>query len=385
MLDRTGRSRHHSSRGRLFLGIDAFAPTVPLLPAAAARPLEPAAEKSARSNANTMAEFSRTSRAQPVAPYSSRPPSPPSVHIPGPPVHSAHNEMTVVPSYANVDPAQLTMDDLAIITGGKAQSARDTATNWNYADRRTAQPVLDFLFLGPSSIARDRAWLRDNGITMLLAARDARMAEARLMFVDKVAQEMGIHAEHVDVTGNQDLIAALPGVIRSINDHILAVYRRQAQPAAQGENDGGVVVDWGTFKRAKVLIFCETGNERSATIVIAYLMTVFGMDMVQACQFVHYRRFCISMDEDMKWLLQTFEGILSAKKTVNQQQVQAAARDYHLAMPRSKAKRGYDEAVADDSDGDESANPRNYVRDKDRYRDRAAFVPFVDSRDDMME
>lgn len=332
-----------------------------------------------------MAEFyHRAGRAQPVAPYSSRPPSPPSVYIPGPPVHSAHNEMTVVPSYANVDPAQLTMDDLAIITGGKAQSARDTATHWNYADRRTAQPVLDYLYLGPSSIARDRAWLRDNGITMLLAARDARMAEARLMLVDKVAQELGIHAEHVDVTGNQDLIAALPGVIRSINDHILSVYRRQAQPLAQGENNGAVV-DWSTFKRARVLVFCETGNERSATIVIAYLMTVFGMDMVQACQFVHYRRFCISMDEDMKWLLQTFEGILSAKKTVNQQHM-LAARDNNLAVPRnSKSKRGYDETVADDSDGNESAGHYHSSHDKDRYQDRAAFVPFVDVRDDMVE
>jgi serine/threonine/tyrosine-interacting protein len=332
-----------------------------------------------------MSEFSRTSRAQPAAPYSSRPPSPPTVYIPGPPVHNAHNEMTVVPSYANVDPAQLTADDLAIITGGgQAQSVRDTATTWNYANRRTAQPVLDFLYLGPSGVARDRAWLRDHGITMLLAARDARMAEARLMAVDKVAQELGIHAAHVDVTGNQDLIAALPGVIRAINDHILAVYRSQALPAAPGEG-GDVVVDWGAFKRAKVLVFCETGNERSATIVIAYLMTVFGMDMVHACQFVHYRRFCITMDEEMKWLLQTFEGILSAKRTVNQQHVQAAAHDASLGASRGHhSKRGYDEAVADDSD-DEAAGSHNSSRDMDRYRDRAAFAPFVDPRDDMME
>ena len=328
-----------------------------------------------------MADFYRTSRAQPAAPYSSRPPSPPSVYIPGPPVHSTHKEMTVVPSYTNVDPAQLTVDDLAIITGGNAQSARDTATYWNYADRRTAQPVLDFLYLGPSSIARDRAWLRANGITMLLAARDARMAEARLMFVDKVAQELGIQAEHVDVSGHQELIAALPGAIRGINDHILAVHRRQAQSAAPGEHGGGA---WGNFQRAKVLVFCETGNERSATIVIAYLMTVFGMDMVQACQFVHYHRFCISMDEDMKRLLQTFEGLLSAKRTVNQQQMQAA-RDHPLAIPRSTSKRGYEEAVANDDDGDGSAGPHNSCPDEDRYRDRAAFVPFVDPRDDMEE
>ncbi|KAI0132066.1 dual specificity phosphatase [Xylariales sp. AK1849] len=342
-----------------------------------------------------------------AAPYTARPPSPPAIMIPVPSFRKANEPMTCMPSYASVDPLFLSAADLEIITRNKTQEAYDSVNNWTYEDRRTAQPILDFLYLGPSSIARDKEFLKSEGITMLLAARDSRMAQARLMGVDRVARELGIHAEHIDVSGHQELIRSFPDAVRKINEHMLDVYRSQAVNVSQDADTNGIsnpehlqtpdsmVVDRTHFRRGKVLIFCETGNDRSAGIVIAYLMSVFGMDMIQACQFIQFRRFCVSLDEDMKFLLQTFEGILNAQKTVHRHQLHnnqlltpasavtpatanPATPQFVAALPakNTRTKRGIEDTMDDDEDM--GGGEGGFTLDRDRYTDRPAFVPFVD-------
>ncbi|RYP63737.1 hypothetical protein DL771_009136 [Monosporascus sp. 5C6A] len=75
----------------------------------------------------------------PAAPYGRRPPSLPSIFIPGPVIYN-NKLIKVVPSYENVDPALLRVGDLQIITqSGKELIAHDSATNWAYENRRTAQ------------------------------------------------------------------------------------------------------------------------------------------------------------------------------------------------------------------------------------------------------
>ncbi|KAI1641231.1 protein-tyrosine phosphatase-like protein [Biscogniauxia mediterranea] len=320
----------------------------------------------------------------PAAPYSSRPPSPPSIVIPTPIFLHNSEPMKVVPSYANIDPASLSMRDLEIITqNGKTQVAHDSGHSWAYESRRTAQPVLDFLYLGPSSVARDRKWLREHGITLLLAARDAQMAEMRLMAVDKVAEELGIQAEHVDVRGYHELIRAFPSTVRKINDHMLSVYREQALSSPSLDvQDGSMVINGANFRRGKVLVFCETGNDRSAGIVVAYLMAVFGMHMVQACQFIHYKRFCVSLDEEMKYVLKTYEGILLAQRTVHQHEL-TASHDAEL----KKGKRGHDDAMDEDQmmgEGGEGLM-KSCAPDQDRFHGRGGFAPFLDAREITMK
>ncbi|KAI5921522.1 protein-tyrosine phosphatase-like protein [Camillea tinctor] len=323
----------------------------------------------------------------PAAPYSSRPPSPPSIVIPTPVLFHSSEPMKVVPSYANIDPASLSVRDLEIITqNGKTQVAHDSGHTWAYESRRTAQPILDFLYLGPSSVARDRKWLRDHNITLLLAARDAQMAELRLMAMDKVADELGIQAEHVDVRGYHELIRAFPSTVRKINDHMLSVYRGQAL----SEQDGSMVISEAGFRRGKVLVFCETGNDRSAGIVVAYLMAVFGMNMVQACQFIHFKRFCVSLDEEMKYVLKTYEDILIAQRTVHHHELNAssAAANASAAGPAElkKGKRGHEDTMDDDEMGVEQGGPTKVAaQDWDRFHGRGAFAPFLDAREDIME
>ncbi|KAI1501032.1 protein-tyrosine phosphatase-like protein [Biscogniauxia marginata] len=317
----------------------------------------------------------------PAAPYSSRPPSPPSIVIPTPVFLNASEPMKVVPSYASIDPASLSVRDLEIITqNGKTQIAHDSGHAWAYESRRTAQPILDFLYLGPSTVARDRKWLRDNGITLLLAARDAQMAEIRLMAVDKVADELGIQAEHVDVRGYHELIRAFPTTVRKINDHVLSIYREQALSSPSLDvQDGSMVINEANFRRGKVLVFCETGNDRSAGIVVAYLMAVFGMNMVQACQFIHYKRFCVSLDEEMKYVLKTYEDILVAQRTVHQHELASSTAS---PEPKKKGKRGHDDTVDEDQAMD--GTPEAAAPDRDRFYGRQAFVPFLDSKEVIM-
>lgn len=306
----------------------------------------------------------------PAAPYSARPPSPPSIIIPAPAAYNPSDPVVVVPSYHNIDPASLSPEDLNIITGNlRSQVAHDQAGTWNYEDRRTAQSILDYLYLGPGSVARDQKWLRENNITMILAARDKRFAQVQLLAGPaRVASKLGIHTEIIDVADNLELIRTFPRVIRLVNDHILQNYRKQN--TQHSEDSCKMTLDVNNFQQARILIFCETGNDRSAGIIIAYMMAVFGMKMADACQFVHMRRFCISLDEDMKGILMTYEGILKAEREVHQHQLSAPMAQ------RPKNARGIEETMGED-DEEMTDVPSQFRLDQDRYKDRAVWQPFT--------
>ncbi|KAI0502762.1 phosphatases II [Xylaria bambusicola] len=316
--------------------------------------------------------------AVPTAPYTRQTPNPPFVI---PPPTNWTTPMKIVPSYDNVDPSFLSNKDLAIITqNGLEQVAQDSAAHWEYENRRVAQPILDYLYLGPSNVARDRKWLRDEGITMILAARDTKQAGLKIMAFDKLAEEMGIEARYLDVAGYHELIPAFPSAIRMINDHMLRVYREQAVKTAQIDPEtGDMVVDESSIKRGKVLVFCETGNDRSASVVSAYIMAILGLSAAQVCQFLTYKRFCVSMDEDLKHTLRAYEDILLAQRTVHQHEL----KDYsHLArgdIQQKKTKRGIDETVDDDGDDGMTGVNQFEGSDQERFLGRDNFTPFVDA------
>ncbi|OKL63725.1 hypothetical protein UA08_00821 [Talaromyces atroroseus] len=169
---------------------------------------------------------------------------------------------------------------------------------WTYSMRREAQQVLPFLYLGPASVARDKKFVKDEGITLLLSIRDKRAAIVRLLSGTKVAEELGVQSDSVDVDSDQELIALYPQAIRRINQHI-----------SSGASAGSDLPP-------RVLVFCESGNSRSASVVIAYLMSMLNMDMAAAMWAVHHRRFCIDVDDSMRLLLLSFQSILDAKREV---------------------------------------------------------------------
>ncbi|KAI1300914.1 protein-tyrosine phosphatase-like protein [Xylaria venustula] len=312
-------------------------------------------------------------------PYTTKAPSPPPLHVP----HSSWSHpVKVLPRYDNVDPSSLSKEDLAIITqNGVEQVSIDAATNWTYESRRKAQTILDFLYLGPLSAARDIRWLRHEGITMILAARDYRLAGLGIMSVDSLAKEMGIEVRYVDVSNYQELIRAFPTAVRLINDHMLRIYREQAvetsREQANVRDNGTMVVDTAKFRRGKVLVFCETGNDRSAGVTCAYLMALLGMSAVEAFQFINYKRFCISMDEDLKQTLRNYEDILLAQRTVHQHEFRSNLINDRI--PNNRAKRGIDETVDEDGDGGMTGMDSYMSSDRDRFIGRDRFAPFIDA------
>lgn len=234
--------------------------------------------------------------------------------------------------------------------------------DWKYEHRRFAQSIIPFLFLGPSAASKDIEYLKREGITLLLAIRDTKSAIAKMLSGEKVAATLGIEANAVDVSGNQELISAFPRATRIINEHLVRAYKHRV--ANGGKADGS------SFGR--VLVFCESGNERSAVVVAAYLMATYGLDLVAAIQYVQSQRFCVAFDDGLKNLLYSYQDILEAQKTVialSQPQPVASA-----PITASKRRR-----EARDEDEDEDMD-MDRADDEERFGNRSNFVPFRDEK-----
>lgn len=174
--------------------------------------------------------------------------------------------------------------------------------------RRTAQHILPFLLLGPSTVARDIDYVRNNGITMMISVRSAVAARAAPKYLDAstFASAAGLSTLTLDLDSPYDLITRLPQTIKAMNDHLEGTCCKGT--SCEVENITG-----------KILVFCESGNERSTALVAAYLMILFGVDVVSAMQIIQSQRFCIAPEDGMKNMLTTFEDVLTAKREVTMQ------------------------------------------------------------------
>jgi serine/threonine/tyrosine-interacting protein len=227
-------------------------------------------------------------------------------------------------------------------------------SEWKYEMRRKFQPILSFLYLGPSSAARDIDALRKEGITMLLVIRDTMTAQARMLSGAKVAEQLGIEAGAIDVSGNMELIAAFPRATSSINDHLIRIFRQRNPQGISNSTD----VSEGPIP--KVLVFCESGNERSAAVVVAYIMATYELGLVEAIQYVQNQRFCVAFDDEMKHTLLNYHQLLEAKRSVFE-----ARQATPVAI---KSKRRHDE--------EETDIDMDHQDDIDRFVGRSKFAPF---------
>ena len=265
----------------------------------------------------------------------------------------------------------------------------DSMMSWTYEQRRMAQRILPFLFLGPISAARDLAFLQREGITMIMAVRDTMSAQANLLG-SKAAVNAGIESRTIDVAGNQELIAAFPRAIEAINAHLSARYGQQQQTAAELRSQE---------QRSKpsvlgqVLVFCESGNDRSAAVVAAYIMAMFSLDLVSTVQIIQSQRFCVAFDDHMRIMLKSYEGILLAKRDVAEStsklhtaqavrvgivtdaRVQATPKSEGSHRLVRASKRTLDEA----HDGDLSMDDDDNQWDDERFEQRAGYAPFQDT------
>lgn len=190
---------------------------------------------------------------------------------------------------------------------------------------------------------------------MLLVIRDTVMAQAKFLSGDKVAAQLGIESTAVDVSGQQELIAAFPRAIKVINDHLISVYRKFDMRT------------WG-----KVMVFCESGNERSACVVAAYIMQMHNVELIEAIQYIQSQRFCIALNDEHKNLLYSWQQLLQARRHVSQDRnsLQQPKIAYTFTP---KCKRGRRDL---DDDEDMDVDP-DRADDEARFDGRVAFKPFL--------
>jgi serine/threonine/tyrosine-interacting protein len=181
----------------------------------------------------------------------------------------------------------------------KTELEKNTMLDWAYERRREAQKILPWLFLGPFSAAKDRNFICDKGITMILAIRTQRNSmNGALQAANAIVQEVAT----IEAPDYFSLVGYFPQTTKMINHHLAKIRKFNAS---------------GHEQMGKVLVFCESGNEKSAAVVAAYLMEMLdGFDHIKAMQVCQAQRFCVNFDDSLKNVLRSYWDILQAKRAV---------------------------------------------------------------------
>lgn len=244
--------------------------------------------------------------------------------------------------------------------------SRATNFDWDYTERRNAQMILPFLYLGPLYSAQNENFIKKEGITMLFAIKDRNPPLSKIVDGRKYANALGIEADSAEVGDNQQLLASLPNIIRRINDHLCKCGLHEANKQKNEPRD----------TKRKVLVFCHTGNQISVSVVIGYLMAMLNLDAETALVNVQARRFSAVVDNPTKEAMETFESILNANRDVTK--CQNSLPPHPLSSNGEQASRGPlkrqsfedEDTVLDDGD---------INKDKDRFQNRVCSAPFEDS------
>ncbi len=224
--------------------------------------------------------------------------------------------------------------------------------SWQYEMRRTAQPILPFLWLGPSSIAKDSIFVKRHDITLMVAVRRSRAVHARPTFLDPstFASSADLATMTFDFEGPQDFLRTVRLAVRAINNHLEST--SVDQPVGEGPLN----------MRGKALIFCESGNDRSPVLVAAYLMIVFGITTISAIHVIQSQRFCITLSDEMKNMLLDLEQIIVAERQVSSSnntqrpfEVRLKQSGSVFSLPQKSTKRCIDDVY--DSDEEMAAEP----------------------------
>ncbi|KAI6802285.1 hypothetical protein KC332_g14862 [Hortaea werneckii] len=250
-----------------------------------------------------------------TAEYSYRVPTPPRIVVPPPALNSqALPEITLN--------ALRSANFLSAVNYHNLVS-QNAVLEWTYERRREAQMILPYLYLGPMPVCKDEAFLKgeknhvqlaattpndpttlpasDPSITLLLGIRHQSLSlPSKLMTnaLHRTTHLLQIEHHLIDLTSPHDLIAIFPRTTALITAHLAHHYAT-------------------TGRIGKVLVFCESGNERSAAVVAAYLMEVHAdVDFIKAMQLVQAQRFCVNFDDGIKRLLQGYWDILCARRQV---------------------------------------------------------------------
>lgn len=289
---------------------------------------------------SAMSDFARSHKRH--HDYTYRLPTPPRILVPPPTLTSEMPELQIGVA-ANAPDEEI---DTSFLRDMSLESIvqKNTLLEWAYERRRQAQMILPWLYLGPLPAAKDREFLAREGITMTLAirTRDTSMNGAI-----QVGREVCDEVATIEAINTHMLVGHFPQTARMINQHIAKV----RQLAAGTENP----------RMGKVLVFCESGNEKSAAVVAAYLMELMDdFDHIKSMQVCQAQRFCVNFDDSTKNCLRSYWDILQAKRAVassragllrpipdtnSYQQNQNVQLQY---APTAKQKRSIEDTIDDD-------------------------------------
>ncbi|KAH6629549.1 hypothetical protein C7974DRAFT_188678 [Boeremia exigua] len=284
--------------------------------------------------------------------YTYRLPTPPRVVVPPPTLSTDMPGLVVGAASGDLDLSflkEMALEDIV---------QKNTLIDWAYERRRQAQMILPWLFLGPMVASKDKDFLAREGITMVLAirSRDGSMSGAL-----QAARDAGLDVATIEAPTYHDLIKRFGDTTRTINEHVARV--RQCTPEQMAQPTLG-----------KVLVFCESGNEKSAAVIAAYLMeTLDNFDHIKAMQVCQAQRFCVNFDDTIKNMLRSRWDILQAARSVssfNMQQVQASRLANNVDQSHShlqpctvaRPKRSIEETRDDDVEMEDDLDPSDALR-----------------------
>jgi serine/threonine/tyrosine-interacting protein len=236
--------------------------------------------------------------------------------------------------------------------------------NWEFDARRKAQSILPFLYLGPGSVMRDIDFLDNAGITFLLAVRDLQASKSRPKYLNPANSPGAVNRQTAtfDSQDSYDFMIGMKANIKTLVHHLQAT----TNVPFQSTNDIG----------GKILICCETGNERSAAFAAAFLMVIYGLPAFEAIQVVHSQRFSVAIEDNMRRMLVTFGDMLAAESQVIGAQLVAqnnASADPQIHGAGQKKKREYNLYDEENDEDMEDVDHREETEDE-----RAGVAPFRD-------
>ncbi|KAF1830115.1 FMI2 protein [Decorospora gaudefroyi] len=285
--------------------------------------------------------------------YSYRLPGPPRIVVPPPTLTTNMPGLTLDGgSGEELDMSFLKELDLEDIV------QKNTLLEWAYERRRQAQMILPWLYLGPMIAAKDKAFLVREGITMVVAVRAQPNS---MMGAMQAAGNVCIEAGSIEASNFYSLTPKFAETTRMINRHVARV--RQHSLEKMGEATLG-----------KVLVFCESGNEKSAAVVAAYLMeTLNNINHIKAMQICQAQRFCVNFDDTLKNILRAYWDIIAARRSIAASIAQAPQP--HGPASSTKHKRGIEHTRDDDDvdmgDGMETSDALRFAgRDVTPFQDR---------------
>ncbi|XP_015119971.1 serine/threonine/tyrosine-interacting protein isoform X2 [Diachasma alloeum] len=164
---------------------------------------------------------------------------------------------------------------------------------WTYTMRRSMQEVIPGLYLGPYSAASRSKLpeLQELGITHIVCVRQD--IEAHFIKPNFPDQFKYLVLNIADVA-TENIIQHFPTVKKFIDE--------------------------GLNSQGHVLVHGNAGISRSAALVLAYVMQLYGLSHTRAYALVQQRRFCINPNDGFMAQLREYEPIYQAQKSTSNDQ-----------------------------------------------------------------